>query len=103
MFGKRRAESVDHTDGKFSGLQVRQKEGYAMQKFESKRQIERPKERFHMRSLRALRIVGIGLAFAAILATGGLPVWSKTDRKDNRLSWYLLLFVSAGLGAQQSP
>ncbi len=34
-----------------------------------------------MCSLRALRIVGIGLAFAAILASGGLPVGSQSGQQ----------------------
>jgi DNA-binding beta-propeller fold protein YncE len=37
---------------------------------------------FHMRSLRALRIVGIGLAFAAILASGGLPGGSQAGQQE---------------------
>jgi DNA-binding beta-propeller fold protein YncE len=64
MFGKQRAESVDNADGKFSGLEVCKKGG------------------FHMRSLRTLRIVGIGLAFAAILASGGLPVGSQAGQQE---------------------
>jgi hypothetical protein len=64
MFGKRRAESGDNADGKFSGSQVCKKGG------------------FHMRSLRALRIVGIGLAFAAILASGGLPGGSQSGQEE---------------------
>jgi YVTN family beta-propeller protein len=67
MFGKQRAESVDNADGKFSGLEVCKKGG------------------FHMRSLRALRIVGIGLAFAAILASGGLPVGSQSGQEGQPL------------------
>jgi hypothetical protein len=63
MFGKQRAESVDNADGKFSGLEVCKKGG------------------FHMRSLRALRIVGIGLAFAVILASGGLPGGSQSGQE----------------------
>jgi len=35
-----------------------------------------------MRSLRALRIVGIGLAFAAILASGGLPGGSQGGQEE---------------------
>jgi YVTN family beta-propeller protein len=64
MFVKRRAESVDNAGGKFSGLEVRQKGG------------------FPMRSLRALRIFGIGLAFVAILASGGLPVGSQSGQEE---------------------
>jgi YVTN family beta-propeller protein len=67
MFGKQRAESVDNADGKFSGLEVCKKGG------------------FHMRSLRALRIVGIGLAFAVILASGGLPGGSQTGQEGQPL------------------
>jgi YVTN family beta-propeller protein len=67
MFGKQRAESVDNADGKFSGLEVCKKGG------------------FHMRSLRALRIVGIGLAFAAILASGGLPGGSQSGQEGQPL------------------
>jgi 6-phosphogluconolactonase (cycloisomerase 2 family) len=90
MFGKRRAESVDNADGKFTGSQVCKKGG------------------FHMRSLRALRIVGIGLAFAAILASGGLPVGSQSGQEgqsalmvtlsypDNKVAFVDLRFAPDG-------
>jgi YVTN family beta-propeller protein len=90
MFGKRRAESGDNADGKFSGSQVCKKGG------------------FHMRSLRALRIVGIGLAFAAILASGGLPGGSQSGQEgqsalmltlsypDNKVAFIDLRFAPDG-------
>jgi DNA-binding beta-propeller fold protein YncE len=87
---EKRLKSFDNADGKFTGSQVCKKGG------------------FHMHSLRTLRIVGIGLAFAAILASGGLPVGSQSGQEgqsalmvtlsypDNKVAFIDLRFAPDG-------